>query len=83
MPSSKKMRDVGTAKKIVTVKLTSKQQEQIRSESGGKVNITSFKLRPDLQIGKTLEQIAKALQTPGSLAPKPKFSPPPKGSIWC
>jgi hypothetical protein len=69
-------------KRVITLKLTEEQQERIRRESGGALKIEQLRIRPDLNIPKILEDMAKIGRTVALTRAQTKLAPPPPKDLW-
>jgi hypothetical protein len=63
---------------VVTIELTPEQQALLAEQTGGRIDATSLKLRPSLNLRAFLSEVAEVDMS--DLATS--VAPPPKGSAW-
>ena len=73
----------GGTGKIITIQLTPEQSDLIHRESGGKLKISQFKLRADIDMREAVRQGGRNAGIAGGAVSAESIAPPPKGTWWC
>ncbi len=63
---------------VITIELTPEQQAQLAEQTGGRIEATSLKLRPSLNLRAFLSEVADVGMDDLSTT----VAPPPKGTAW-
>ncbi len=63
---------------VVEIQLTPEQQALLAQQSGGRIDATSLKLRPNLDLSTFLSETTDIEMSDVTTG----FAPPPKGSYW-
>ncbi len=63
---------------VVTIELTAEQQALLRQQTGGRIDATSLKLRPNLDLSSFLSEVTDMDMSDVATS----IAPPPKGSAW-
>jgi hypothetical protein len=81
--ATKKGKSSGQTEQVIRIDLTAEQKAQIKKESGGKLKIDQFLVRPDLNLTTVLERGGRITRAINGDDVKTGFAPPPQGSYWC